>query len=429
MNSIEALTNFDKQNIWHPYSSFSASSNNYLVEKAIGVELFLKTGEVLIDGMSSWWSAIHGYNHATLNNAIQTQLSKMSHVMFGGLTHEPAIELASQLVDITPEKVNKVFFCDSGSVAVEVAIKMAFQYYISLGLKNKNKLVSLKSGYHGDTFFAMSVCDPITGMHHIFNEILPEQIFVAQPSVRFSDSWEPKAMDNIRKTLENNHESIAAFILEPIVQGAGGMWFYHPQFLKEIRSLCDEYNILLIADEIATGFGRTGKMFACEFANISPDILCIGKAITGGYMSFAATLCSSEIADVLSSKGPGVFMHGPTFMGNPLAASVSIANLALLKENDWNTSVSQISEQLTKYLLPLKENDHVKDIRVLGAIGVVEMTTTINIPKIQSFLIKEGVWLRPFGKLLYTMPPYCINNNQLKKLCLAIEKAIRTIHF
>ena len=344
----------------------------YPVERADGCIITLETGEKLIDGMSSWWACLFGYNVPELNQAAAEQLSKMSHIMFGGLTHQPAVDLAKTLVDITPPGLEKVFFSDSGSVAVEVAMKMALQYWQALG-KDKTKFIALKKGYHGDTFAAMSVTDPDGSMHELYSDFVAKNYFTEQPSIRIDQDWHESAMDDLKSTLSKHHEHIAALILEPIVQGAGGMYFYHPNYLKSARLLCDEYNVLLIADEIATGFGRTGKLFACEHANISPDILCLGKAITGGYMSFAATLTTSSVATTISEGKAGVFMHGPTFMGNALACAVSNANLSKLLSSDWQSLVSSITTSLDEYLSPCKTLSSVNNVRVLGAIGVVEL--------------------------------------------------------
>ena len=409
------MLQFDRDHIWHPYTSAVSPLPTYLVESAKGCELTLSDGTKLIDGMASWWCAIHGYNHERLNNAAKSQLANMSHVMFGGITHRPAIELCHKLIEITPSTLEHVFLADSGSISVEVAMKMAVQYWQANSKPNKCKMLSLKGGYHGDTFAAMSVCDPDTGMHHLFNEAVTKQFFCEKPSARFEQDFDPNSTTAFETVISQNHESIAAVILEPIVQGAGGMWFYHPSYLKKVRALCDEYSVLLIADEIATGFGRTGKLFACEWANIVPDILCLGKALTGGYMTLAATLTSAEIARGISAQD-GVFMHGPTFMGNPLACAVAKASLDLLFEQDWKKTVKTIESQLNQELLPGMDLRSVKDVRVLGAIGVIELHEKVDVAKAQRFFVERGAWIRPFGNLLYVMPPYVIKDKQLTQL-------------
>lgn len=419
----EALK-FDQHHIWHPYTSLINPLPVYPVTSASGVRIKLEDGRELIDGMSSWWTAIHGYNHPVLNKAINDQLKNMAHVMFGGLTHQPAIELSKRLIELTPENLDTVFLCDSGSISVEVAIKMAIQYWFSKGITQKQKLLTIRSGYHGDSFGAMSVCDPVTGMHEIFTRVLPSHFFADAPSCRYDDPWDPSSLDSISHILNENHASIAAVILEPVVQGAGGMRFYSPQYLTEVRHLCDHFDILLIADEIATGFGRTGSLFACEKAGISPDIMCTGKAMTGGYMSLAATLASRKVSHQISSGHPGVFMHGPTFMANPLACSVAIASIDLLIQSSWKNKVLAIENQLKKELEPLSQNTQVKNVRVLGAIGVVEMKEPVHMAEIQNQLVSCGVWLRPFGRLIYTMPPYIIKPSELTQITHAINHII-----
>ena len=407
---------FDKNHIWHPYSSLINPPPVYPVVRAEGVRIYLEDGRGLIDGMSSWWSTLHGYNVPELNAAMQAQMEKMSHVMFGGLTHEPAIELCKKLVALTPAPLQKVFLADSGSVSVEVAIKMALQYWHSQGNPEKSKLLALRNGYHGDTFGAMATCDPVTGMHHLFASQLTQHLFAPAPRPKFHEPCTDADIAELHLLLKQNHRHLAAVILEPIVQGAGGMRFYSPEYLRRVRELCDKYDVLLIADEIATGFGRSGKMFACDHAGISPDILTLGKALTGGTMTLAATLCTDKIANGICSGEAGVFMHGPTFMGNPMACAVANASIELLIARDWHTQVGSIQAQMEEELAPLKTASGVADVRVLGAIGVVEMKQPVDNRTLQESLIERGVWLRPFGKLVYAMPPYVIDPQDLSQL-------------
>jgi len=420
-NKHTELLDFDRQHIWHPYTSMTNPLPSYLVESAQGVQINLSSGEELIDGMSSWWSVLHGYNHSALNKALVDQAQKMSHVMFGGLTHQPAIELGQKLINISPDGLNKVFFSDSGSVAVEVAIKMSLQYWQSKNQTEKHKLLTVRNGYHGDTFAAMSVCDPVTGMHQIFDSVLMKNHFAPAPSIMIDQPWHDDEMKPLEQLFNQHHQSIAAFIIEPIVQGTGGMRFYHPNYLKACRKLCDQYQVLFIADEIATGLGRTGKLFACEWADISPDIICLGKTLTGGYLSLAATLCTDNIAEVISQGEASCFMHGPTYMGNPLACAVANASIDLLLNDDWQSKVKLIERQYQAELLPLSKFDRVADARALGSIGVIETTQNVNVANIQKRFVELGVWIRPFGKLIYIMPPLIINAEQISTLINAIK--------
>lgn len=415
--------NFDRKHIWHPYTSMLNPIPVYPVIKGSGVELELNNGKKLIDGMSSWWAAIHGYNHPFLNKIAKKQLSNISHVMFGGITHYPAIELCKQLIQLTPDELECIFLADSGSIAIEVALKMAIQYWKSLG-KSKNRFLTLKNAYHGDTFLAVSISDPINSMHKIYGNLLPNNIFVDSPKCGFYENWNEKYAIPFEKTMEKYKNKIAAVIIEPIVQGAGGMKIYHPNYLKVIREICNQYNILLILDEIATGFGRTGKFFAYEHSSIVPDILCLGKALTAGYVTLSSVLTTREIANTISKYKTQCFMYGPTFMGNPFACSIANANLKLLKKYPWKILVKKIETQLKDELYSLKKNNLVSDVRVLGAIGVVEMKKKINITKSQEYFVKKGVWIRPFGKLIYLMPPYIIKKKQLYKLTQSIKEFI-----
>lgn len=411
---------FDLEHIWHPYSSLSNPVPPLHIKQADGVHLTTKDGKKLIDAMASWWSVIHGYNHPELNNAATNQLNNMSHIMFGGLTHDPAIKLCQQLIDITPEPLDRIFLSDSGSVAIDVAMKMAVQFWRETGHPNKQKFIALQGGYHGDTLGSMSLCDPTTGMHHLFGDVLQKQFFINKPTKKFGEPCTEQDLFELTDVLEKNHNTIAALVLEPIVQGAGGMYFYSADYLKHAREICNKFGILLIVDEIATGFGRTGELFACNHADIIPDILCLGKALTGGYMSLAATLTKPDIANGICSGEAGAFMHGPTFMANPLACNIANTSIKLLLAQDWKKNIERIQQQLTKHLMPLQKHEKIEDIRILGAIGVIETKQAVDMHKVQKLLPELGVWLRPFGTRIYTMPPYIISNEELDVVCKAM---------
>ncbi|EGR0903266.1 adenosylmethionine--8-amino-7-oxononanoate transaminase [Vibrio parahaemolyticus] len=415
---------FDRHHIWHPYTSTLTPLTCYPVASANGVHIKLEDGTELVDGMSSWWSTIHGYNHPHLNQAAHQQIDQVSHVMFGGITHQPAISLCKKLLSLAPNNLEHVFLADSGSVAVEVSLKMALQYWHAKG-ERRPKFLTLRHGYHGDTFAAMSVTDPDNSMHSLYKGFLPEHIFAQSPTCGYWDEWKPEDLADFEDKIDSHYQELAAVILEPIVQGAGGMRIYHPEFLKGVRRLCDKYDLLLIADEIATGFGRTGKLFACEHADVQPDILCVGKALTGGYMTLSATLASKHVADTVCGGDAGCFMHGPTFMGNPLACAVATASLELIEQGDWQQQTQQIEMLFSELLPKLEEYDLVKNTRWLGAIGVVETHRPVNMETIQALFVEHGVWIRPFGKLIYMMPPFISKPEDIKKLINAIDAALQ----
>ncbi|WP_432737820.1 adenosylmethionine--8-amino-7-oxononanoate transaminase [Maridesulfovibrio sp. FT414] len=423
MSVTESMLRFDREHIWHPYTSAVQPLTVYPVKRTTGVRIVLEDDRELIDGMASWWCAIHGYNHPVLLNALREQAQEMPHVMFGGLTHAPAIELARKLVEITPDPLQHVFIADSGSVSVEVAIKMAIQYWYALGRPEKNRLMTVRNGYHGDTIGCMSVCDPVNGMHSMFSSVLPQHIFAEAPPCRFEGGCSDADFADFKGKIERHAHELAAVIIEPVVQGAGGMRFYPPEYLKRVREACDEHGVLLICDEIATGFGRAGAMFGSEIAGICPDIMCVGKAITGGMMSLAATLATRTVAEGISSNR-GVFMHGPTFMGNPLACAVANASIDLLLESDWQQRVGNITDRLCAGLAPCRDLSTVADVRCLGAIGVVELRQPVDMEFIQREFVKRGVWVRPFGKLVYVMPPYVISDSELETLTSAICEVV-----
>ena len=423
--AIQATNEFDQRHLWHPYASLPPTYSNIVIDRAEGIYIITEDGTRLIDGMSSWWASVHGYNHPKLNEALSQQLSKMAHVMFGGLTHQPAIDLGKKLLDIVPSGLDAIFYADSGSIAVEVALKMALQYQVAAKRPNKKQFASTHSGYYGDTWHAMSVCDPVNGMHSLYGKQLPMQHFVSAPPLGFDRALTADDRESLAQFFVEYGEQLAGFIIEPIIQGAGGMRFYSPEYLRLLRALCDKYNVLLIADEIATGFGRSGKLFACEHASITPDIMTIGKALTGGYITFAATLCTRHIADTIHNSDCPALMHGPTFMGNPLACAVACASIDLILSYDIETRTANMQRTMEQALTPAAQLAGVAEVRCLGAVAVIELEDAVDMPIFQSLLIDHGIWVRPFGKLVYIMPPYVVTNDELTTLCQALLKVVR----
>ncbi len=424
MNTPAPTSDFDQQHLWHPYASLPPTYPNIVIDRAEGVYLITQDGTRLIDGMSSWWASVHGYNHPVLNAAITEQLGKMAHVMFGGLTHQPAIDLGKKLLAIVPKGLEAIFYADSGSIAVEVALKMALQYQVAAKRPNKQQFASTHSGYYGDTWHAMSVCDPINGMHSLYGKQLPMQHFVAAPPLGFKHHLTQSERDELTDFFTQHAAQLAGFIIEPIIQGAGGMRFYSPEYLQLLRELCDKHDVLLIADEIATGFGRSGKLFACEHAGISPDIMTVGKALTGGYMTFAATLCTRHIADTIHQSAYPALMHGPTFMGNPLACAVACASIDLVVSYDMPVRAGEMQTLVTQILTPAASIEGVQEVRCLGAVAVIELEQAVDMPLFQALLLEHGIWVRPFGKLVYIMPPYVMTKAELTTLCEALLKVV-----
>lgn len=425
INLGQSASEFDHQHLWHPYASLPPTYPNIVIDRAEGIYIITEDGTRLIDGMSSWWASVHGYNHPKLNDAITEQLGKMAHVMFGGLTHQPAIDLGKKLLSIVPQGLDAIFYADSGSIAVEVALKMALQYQVAANRPNKQQFASTHSGYYGDTWHAMSICDPINGMHSLYGKQLPMQHFVPAPALGFERALTESDRAALTTFFDNHSDKLAGFIIEPIIQGAGGMRFYSPDYLQLLRQLCDEHDVLLIADEIATGFGRSGKLFACEHAAICPDIMTIGKALTGGYMTFAATLCTRKVADTIHHSDYPALMHGPTFMGNPLACAVACASVDLILSYDIEAHTENMQLTMEQQLAPAELLKGVAEVRCLGAVAVIELQEAVEMPVFQALLIENGIWVRPFGKLVYIMPPYVITDDELIKLCQTLLKVVR----
>ncbi|WP_370183697.1 adenosylmethionine--8-amino-7-oxononanoate transaminase [Rhodococcus wratislaviensis] len=420
--SVDDITSLDASLLWHPYGAFPASTTPLVVAEASGTRLTLADGRELVDGMSSWWAAVHGYRHPVLDAAATAQLGRMSHVMFGGLTHEPAARLAQLLVEITPNGLDKVFLADSGSVSVEVAVKMCLQYWRSRGRPERHRLLTWRSGYHGDTFAPMSVCDPDGGMHSLWTDVLARQVFAGPPPREF----DPQYVAEFERLVASHTDELAAVIVEPVVQGAGGMRFHDPRYLSELRRICDEHGLLLVFDEIATGFGRTGELFAADHAGVRPDIMCVGKALTGGYLTLAATLCSTDVAETISAGDAGGLMHGPTFMANPLACAVAVASIDLLLSRDWRGEVEAVRRELESGLAPARELPGVREVRVLGAIGVIELAEPVDMRAATDAAVAAGVWLRPFRNLIYAMPPYVCTTEDVRKITAGMLAAARS---
>lgn len=418
----DRIVRIDTTHLWHPYGAFPASTAPLVVESAEGARLTLADGTELVDGMSSWWSAVHGYRNPVLDEAIADQLGRMSHVMFGGLTHAPAARLAELLVEITPPGLDKVFLADSGSVSVEVAVKMCLQYWRSVGRPEKHRLLTWRGGYHGDTFAPMSVCDPDGGMHSMWTDVLARQLFAPAPPRTF----DPDYVAEFERIVVAHRDELAAIIVEPVVQGAGGMRFHHPDYLRELRRMCDEHGLLLVFDEIATGFGRTGKLFAADHAGVAPDVMCLGKALTGGYLTLAATLCTTDVAEVISAGEGGGIMHGPTFMGNPMACAVAVAAVELLLSRDWPAEVAALNDGLERGLAPARDVPGVVDVRVLGGIGVIELADPVDMQTVTDAAVGAGVWLRPFRNLIYAMPPYVCTAEEVDRIAAGMVAAARS---
>lgn len=427
IDSERALLDYDREHVWHPYAALPSDEPRYVVRRTEGVYIELWDGRRLVDGISSWWTAIFGHGHPALTAAAHAQLDRMAHVMFGGLTHEPAVRLAQKLLALAPPGLERVFFCDSGSVSVEVAMKLAVQFQVARGEARRTRFLTPRRGYHGDTWHAMSVCDPERGMHRLFGPSLPRQVFAPEPQARFGTPAPAAELEALARLAHEHRDELCAIILEPIVQNTGGIRFYSADYLRAARRLCDELDLLLVCDEIATGFGRTGTLFACEHAGVSPDVLCVGKALTGGCLSFGATLTTARVSETLRAGEPGTFMHGPTFMGNPLACSVALATLELLERFDYRTRVADIERQLERELAPCRSLPGVADVRVLGAIGAVEMKAPIARERAIPMLVERGVWLRPFGELLYTMPPYVIEPHELTRVTSAMRDVAQAL--